>query len=141
MDIKKIDFETLKLYWKDTGHFPGNHIVKDVIRVLGPHITPYSSPKRIAYGLYSNSVLIGATQLVQWDKDTVRYRTINIRKSYRGNGLGWHLLNTAFEQDWNNNKKLFGWVKLTHFDWARKHNFKEIDSDWTDGHIGMIRWM
>jgi len=45
MDIKKIDFETLKLYWKDTGHFPDNHIVKDVIRVLGPLHSLYSGTR------------------------------------------------------------------------------------------------
>jgi N-acetylglutamate synthase-like GNAT family acetyltransferase len=141
MDIKEIEFETLKKYWVEVNHFSDTHVIKDVIKVLGAHITPYSAPKRIAYGLYSNNTLVGATQLVQWNEDTVRYRTINIVKEHRGKDLGWYLLNNAYKQDWNNYSKLFGWVKLTHFDWARRHGFKEIDSDWTDGHIGMVKWM
>lgn len=139
MDTKEIDFETLKNYWIEVEHFPAEHVIKDVIRVLGAHITPYSSPKRIAYGLYSNNKLIGATQLVQWDKGVVRYRTINIRKEYRGKDLGWMLISNALKMHWTDYNKLFGWVKLTHFDWARKHGFKEIDTDWTDGHIAMIK--
>lgn len=141
MDIKRIDFNTLKLYWKEVQHFDANHEIKDVIKVLGAHITPYSNPKRICYGLYTSNTLVGATQLVQWNKGVVRYRTINIRKQYRGNDLGWFLLENAYKLDWTDNNSLFGWVKLTHFDWARQHGFVEIDNNWTDGHIAMVRKM
>ena len=89
MDIKEIDFETLKNYWIDVDHFkdPNKRIV-EVIKYLGPHITPYSDPRRIAYGLYDEDKLIGATQLVHWNEGQVRYRRLNVRQEYRGKGLG-----------------------------------------------------
>lgn len=142
MIVKQIDFEALKNYWIEVDHFkdPNKRIV-EIIRYLGPHTTPYSDPKRIAYGLYSNNNLIGATQLVQWNKTHVRYRTLNVRSEYRGKGLGWFLLASAWEKDWKGQGKLFGWVRHTHHEWATRHSFNEIDSYWVDNHIGMERDM
>lgn len=142
MDIKEIDFETLRSYWIEVDHFkdPNKRIV-EVIKYLGPHTTPYSDPRRIAYGLYSNDILIGATQLVQWSKTHVRYRTLNIREEYRGQGLGWLLLSTAYERDWTGHGNLFGWIRDTHYNWAHAHNFVKYDKEWTDDHIAMERKM
>ena len=140
MDIKEIDFQTLKNYWIEVDHFkdPNKRIV-EVIRSLGPHITPYKDPRRIAYGLYSGNDLIGATQLVQWSDTHVRYRTLNIREQYRGQGLGWLLLGTAYERDWQGCGKLFGWIRDTHYNWAVQHGFTDFDKTWTDNHIAMER--
>lgn len=142
MDIKEIDFETLKNYWIDVDHFkdPNKRIV-EVIKYLGPHITPYSDPRRIAYGLYDEDKLIGATQLVHWNEGQVRYRTLNVRQEYRGKGLGFLLLSTAYERDWKGWGNLFGWIRNTHYDWAKRHDFVEIDEQWTDDHIAMERDM
>ena len=142
MDIKKIDFDTLKNYWIEVDHFkdPNKRIV-EVIRYLGPHTTPYNDPRRIAYGLYSNDTLIGATQLVQWNETHVRYRTLNIKKEYRGKDLGWHLLSNAWKMDWKGCGKLFGWIRNTHCPWALAHGFTELDQAWTDDHIAMERVM
>ena len=142
MDIKEIDFETLKNYWIDVDHFkdPNKRIV-EVIRYLGPHTTPYSDPRRIAYGLYDKDKLIGATQLVHWNEGQVRYRTLNVREEYRGRGLGFLLLSTAYERDWQGWGNLFGWIRDTHYEWAKRHDFFEIDQEWTDGHIAMERDM
>jgi len=142
MDIKEIDFETLKNYWIEVDHFkdPNKRIV-EVIRSLGPHITTYSDPRRIAYGLYSGNTLIGATQLVQWSDTHVRYRTLNVREQFRGQDLGWYLLSSAYEKDWKGRGKLFGWIRNTHYPWAKKHGFVDLDSKWTDDHIAMERDM
>ena len=140
--VKQIDFKTLKNYWIEVDHFkdPNKRIV-EVIKYLGPHTTPYSDPKRIAYGLYSNDVLIGATQLVQWNETHVRYRTLNVRQEYRGQGLGWLLLSTAYEKDWVGHGNLFGWIRNTHYTWALAHGFTDLDAKWTEDHIAMERMM
>lgn len=140
--VKQIDFETLKNYWIEVDHFkdPNKRIV-EVIKYLGPHTTPYSDPRRIAYGLYSNDILIGATQLVQWNKTHVRYRTLNVREEYRGQDLGWLLLSTAYKKDWQGCGNLFGWIRDTHFKWALRHNFVKYDNEWVDNHIAMERLM
>lgn len=140
--VKQIDFETLKNYWIEVDHFkdPNKRIV-EVIKYLGPHTTPYSDPRRIAYGLYSNDTLIGATQLVQWSETHVRYRTLNVREEYRGQSLGWMLLSTAYKKDWVGHGNLFGWIRDTHYNWAQNHNFVKYDKEWTDDHIAMERVM
>lgn len=140
--VRHIDFETLKNYWIEVDHFkdPNKRIV-DVIKHLGPHTTPYTDPRRIAYGLYSSDTLIGATQLVQWNKTHIRYRTLNIREQYRGQGLGWYLLSSAYEKDWKGCGKLFGWIRNTHYKWATIHGFVDLDDSWTDDHIAMERIM
>ena len=140
--VKQIDFNTLKNYWIEVDHFkdPNKRIV-EVIKYLGPHTTTYSDPKRIAYGLYNNETLIGATQLVQWSPTHVRYRTLNIREEYRGQDLGWYLVSAAWQQAWQGNGKLFGWVRNTHYNWATAHKFTELDTAWTDDHIAMERIM
>jgi hypothetical protein len=140
--VKQIDFETLKNYWIEVDHFkdPNKRIV-EVIKHLGPHTTPYNDPKRIAYGLYDGDKLIGATQLVQWSPTHVRYRTLNIREEYRGIGLGWFLLSSAWDTDWKDCGKLFGWVRNTHYPWATLHGFNDYDQEWTNDHIAMEREM
>jgi hypothetical protein len=145
MKVKQIDFDTLKDYWIEVDHFkdPNKRIV-EVIRYLGPHTTPYSSPKRTAYGMYTpDRELIGATQLVQWNESHVRYRTLNIREEYRGVGLGWQLLRKAWIdfKGLDSTDNLFGWIRHTHYDWAEAHGFTVIDDCWIDGHIGMERKM
>lgn len=140
--IKKIDFETIKNYWIEVDHFkdPKKNIV-EVVKHLGPHTTIYHDPRRISYGLYDNDKLIGATQLIQWDENRVRYRTLNIRKEYRGKDLGWFLLSNSYERDWKNYGKLFGWIRDSHYNWAKAHGFVKIDNKWTNDHIAMERKM
>jgi len=142
MVVKQINFDTLKNYWIEVDHFkdPNKKIV-EIIKTLGPHTTKETDPIRIAYGLYDTDVLVGATQLVKWSAELVRYRTLNVRKEYRGKDLGWYLLESAWNKDWIGQGKLFGWVRDTHYDWAIKHNFTELDSIWTNDHIGMIKVM
>lgn len=142
MIAKQIEFETLKNYWIEVDHFkdPNKRIV-EVIRHLGPHTTTYSDPRRIAYGLYDDNKLIGATQLVQWSATHIRYRTLNIREEYRGQGLGWKLLQSAYEQDWLGQGNLFGWIRDTHYNWALAHGFTDLDAEWTEDHIAMERKM
>lgn len=142
MDIKEIDFETLKNYWIEVDHFKDlNKRIVEIIQYLGPHTTPYKDPRRIAYGLYSDNTLIGATQLVQWNKTHIRYRTLNIRKEYRGHDLGWRLLSIAYNRDWQGYGNLFGWIRDAHYKWASRHGFVELDSRWTNNHIAMERIM
>lgn len=142
-DLRRIPFNIICDYWVEVDHFkdPNKRIV-EVIKTLGPHTTTYTNPKRISYGLYDGSRMIGATQLVQWSDDFVRYRTLNIRKEYRNQNLGWELLETAWNADWKEcSTHLFGWIRDTHYDWAIAHDFIDYDADWSDSHIAMIRKM
>lgn len=142
MIVKQITFEQIKNYWIDVNHFkdPNKKIV-EVISTLGPHKTPYADPKRIAYGLFDADRLIGVTQLVQWKQNTVRYRTLNILAEFRGRDLGWFLILSAWNMHWQDNDMLVGWIRNTHYQWAKTHNFHQIDQQWTDDHILMGRWM
>jgi hypothetical protein len=140
--VEQITFETLRDYWIDVDHFkdPNKRII-EIINTLGPHKTPYTDPKRIAYGLFDGEHLIGATQLVHWDEGLIRYRTINVREELRGQDLGWYLLQTAWDGDWAGEGKLFGWVRDTHYHWAVSHGFVDYDNEWTGDHIAMVRDM
>lgn len=138
INFKKIDFLILKNYWIEVDHFKDpNKNILDWVETLGHFKTNLINPKRIAYGVYNNDILIGGTQLVQWSDHWIRYRTINVRKEYRGNDIGWKLLKFGLK-DWSDNY-LFGWVKQDHFKWAIEHEFKPIDNIWNDNHCGMIR--
>ena len=77
---------------------------------------------------------------MKWNETHIRYRTLNVKKQYRGKNLGWYLLSNAWN-DWKNQGKLFGWIRDTHYDWAVKHNFVKIQNYWTDKHIAMERDM
>ena len=142
MIVKRISFDYIKEYWIEVDHFkdPNKKIV-EVIKTLGNHVTPFSDPRRISYGLFDNNYMIGATHLVQWTEDLVRYRTLNIRKEYRGNDLGWHLLSEAWTMDWIGYKTLYGYIRDTHVPWATKHGFQYYDDEYVDNHISMIREM
>lgn len=142
MIVKEISFETIKQYWIKVDHFndPNKKIV-EIIKTLGPYSTPYTNPRKISYGLFDKDKLIGATHLVQWSENQVRYRTLNILKEYRGNDLGWYLLETAYNKDWKNCGNLFGWIRDTHYNWAKLHNFYEIDNKWHNNHVAMERKM
>jgi hypothetical protein len=135
--VKEISFDTLKTYWTDQKHFDADHDCKEVVRYLGTHINAYTDPKRKCYGLYYLDEIIGGTQLVQWNEDVVRYRTINVKPKYRGYDLGWYLIQQGL-QDFQCSK-LFGWIKHNHIDWAKKHGFYEVDHCWTDKHIAMYK--
>ena len=140
--VKKINFETIRDYWIEVNHFDDpNKQIHEVIYTLGPHNNPYEDPRRISYGLFDEEKLIGATQLVQWSETHVRYRTLNVREQYRGKDLGWYLLNTAYHQDWQMFEYIFGWIRDTHWNWAKRHDFVETDQHWTDNHIAMQRLM
>lgn len=143
MEVKHIDFETIKDYWIEVNHFNNepNKVIKEVARRLGPHKIGYDDPKRICYGLYDSDNLIGVTQLVQWQPGLVRYRTINVRELYRGKDLGWALLETAWNLDWKGSGKLFGWIRGSHYKWALDHGFVDYDTDWVDDHIAMVKEM
>lgn len=142
MIVKEITFETIKQYWIEVNHFndPNKKIV-EIIKKLGPYSTTYSDPRRISYGLFDKDRLIGVTHLVQWTENQVRYRTLNVRKEYRGNNLGWFLLENSYKKDWQGCGNLFGWIRDTHYNWAKLHNFIEVDYQWHDKHIAMERKM
>lgn len=141
-DLRRIPFDVIRDYWLEVNHFKdSNKRIIEIITTLGQHKTEYNNPRRIAYGLYDGNNIIGATQLVQWSSELVRYRTLNIRKEYRSQDLGWEMLETAWNADWKDSGKLFGWIRNTHYDWAKRHGFYEYDKEWTDNHIAMIRNM
>lgn len=142
--IKRIDFQILKQYWTQVDHFKDpNKRILDVVSTLGPHETIYKNPKRQCYGLFYNNSLIGGTQIVEWEPHLIRYRTINILPEHRGKDLGWFLLEGAWKMDWEHCDTMMGWVRDTHYDWAKRHGFSE-EGDWCGDHIRMERiapWM
>jgi len=101
LEVRRIDFEEMKQYWIEVDHFkqPGKKI-REVVRRLGPYECTIDDPRRVSYGLFHDNKMIGGTHLVQWDARWLRYRTLNIRKSYRGPDLGWILLRQAVNMDW-----------------------------------------
>jgi GNAT superfamily N-acetyltransferase len=140
--VKPISFDQCKEYWIEVDHFedPKKKIL-EYVKTLGPFVTDLEDPQRQAYGLFDNDELIGVTQLVRWSDEWVRYRTINIRKSYRGRSLGALLIKEAYDRDWSHMPYLFGWTKKSHVDWALKNDFSFINDDWVDDHIGMLKEM
>jgi hypothetical protein len=144
MDVNRISFDDLKSYWIEVDHF-GNpkKKIREVVRRLGVHESSLDDPCRISYGLFDNGRLIGVTHLVEWSDRWLRYRTINVRRSYRGRDLGWFLLRSAVNMDWQAGKHLdnyvFGWVKRDHLAWSLAHNFKPFDERWHDDHTAVIK--
>lgn len=139
--IKRIDWHTLVEYWKTVDHFKDpNKRYNTHINQLGPYFTPYKNPRKINYGLYDGDNLIGVTQLVEWQKNIVRYRTINVLNTYRGEDLGWRLLYSAWASDWTDYEHLIGWIRGNHIAWAEDHGFEKY-GDYMDDHIMMIRDM
>lgn len=140
MNVDYLLFNELKDYWKSVKHFDDNKKYVEIIKHLGPFTSVYDDPKRKCYGLFDNDKLIGATMLVQWSPDVVRYRTINIVKEHRGKDLGWDLLRKAWDMDWQDQRLLMGWIKEDHIGWSVSKGFKEI-SEHYDNHVLMIRDM
>ena len=138
-EFRRIPFNTIKEYWIEVDHFkePGKRIVESAQR-LGHFKTPLDSPSYQAYGAFDGDKMIGCTQLVHWQNDWVRYRTVNIREEYRGTDLGWQLIKFGLN-DWELKfNYLFGWVRNDHTQWALKHGFTYIDNKVLDDHVGMI---
>ncbi len=144
MDVNRISFEEIKSYWVEVDHFGiPNKRIKDVVRRLGAHQSTLENPRRISYGLFDNGRMIGVTHLVEWSQQWLRYRTINVREQYRGRDLGWYLLRTAVNMDWQDwktpDKYVFGWVKRDHLAWSLAHGFKPVDDRWHEDHIAVVR--
>lgn len=147
IEVKQIDFDTLVAYWKEVNHFNDpDKKYRLHVKKLGPFTTEYENPRIISYGLFDtywgSGQMIGATQLVEWKKpSTIRFRTINIRKEYRHQDLGWYLLEEAHAMDWPAYDKLFGWMALRKLDWALDHGFEVIEGSEQNNHIGVIKEM
>ena len=140
--VEPISFERCRDYWVEVNHFEDpNKNILEYVKTLGPFTTILENPERQAYGLFIGDILIGVTQLVRWNEDWLRYRTINIRKEYRGKSLGAFLIEKAYERDWTHMPFLFGWTKRSHKDWALKNGFTFIDEQWLDDHTGMLKKM
>lgn len=142
MQVRHIEFEVIKNYWIEVNHFNDpNKKYAPIVRQLGHLNCELPNPKWYCYGLFDGPLLIGVTQFIEWSQDTVRYRTLNIRPAYRGRDLGRFLVFEAYKMDWSQFRYLFGWVRESHYAWARRQNFKEVDGVWNDGHIAMIKNM
>jgi len=144
MDVNRISFDALKSYWIEVDHF-GNpkKKIREVVRCLGTHESSLEDPRRISYGLFDGNRLIGVTHLVEWSSHWLRYRTINVHQDYRGRNLGWFLLRSAVNLDWQEWKRsgnyVFGWVKRDHLAWSVTHDFKPVDNRWHGDHTAVIK--
>ena len=144
MDVKRISFDDLKSYWIEIDHFANpKKRIREVVRHLGAHESDIADPHRISYGLFDDGRLIGVTHLVEWSRTWVRYRTINVRPAYRGRDLGWFLLRSAVNLDWQEwktpDKFVFGWVKRDHLAWSLAHDFRPFDNRWHEDHTAVIK--
>ena len=144
MEVTQISFDDLKSYWVEVDHFGvPDKIIREVVRRLGPYESLITDPRRASYGLFDGEHLVGVTHLMQWNDSWVRYRTVNIRRSHRGRDLGWFLLSSAINMDWQDwktaDKYVFGWVKRDHQAWSINHDFKPFDGSWHDDHTAMIK--
>ncbi len=129
LNITRISFETIKRYWVENKHFndPKKNIIKNV-RYLGPYVNTEENPRGICYGLYTGPELIGVTMLYTWNKNWVRYRTLNILPRWRGRDLGWLLLLNSYSEDWHG-RDIFGWTRNSHRQWSEKKGFEILKSE------------
>lgn len=144
MDISRISFDEIKAYWIEVDHFANpNKKIREIVRRLGVRESTIDEPRRFSYGLFDDRRLIGVTHLVEWSRYWLRYRTINVRKQYRGRDLGWFLLRSAVDMDWRDWKSpdryVFGWIKRDHLAWSLAHGFKPVDDRWHQDHTGVIK--
>lgn len=147
VEIEEISFDQIVEYWKEVDHFNDpNKNYRQLVSQLGPFRASIDTPISKCYGLYDRHPevefdgIIGVTQIYEWDLGVVRFRTINIRKPWRHQDLGWCFLESVFEEDWSNYIKMFGWMKLDKLQWALNHGFQTIGTE-QDNHIGVIKEM
>jgi hypothetical protein len=142
LKVKHIDFPQLVQYWKENNHFKQKKFFYyDVVKKLGPFHSNIRHPIRHNYGLFYEEEMIGGTHLIDWERDTVRFRTINISHRYRGHDLGWYLIEKAWEMDWQARSYLFGWLNTEYEWWAKRHEFDLLESSRTDTHVGIKKEM
>ncbi|NQY99630.1 MAG: hypothetical protein HRT45_03055 [Bdellovibrionales bacterium] len=138
-EFKAISFEEISDFWRETNHFRGSDSVSKVyVRHLGPYLSEFEKPPFQSFAFADGEEIVAATQLVNWNKSWVRYRTIHVRQQYRGAGLGHELLRLAHQNYWPN-KHVFGWVRRTHLDWSLKHGFERLTEAWYDDHTPMLK--
>ena len=147
VEIEEISFDQIVEYWKEVDHFNDpNKNYRQLVSQLGPFRASIDTPISKCYGLYDRHPevefdgIIGVTQIYEWDLGVVRFRTINIRKPWRHQDLGWCFLESVFEEDWSIYIKMFGWMKLDKLQWALNHGFQTIGTE-QDNHIGVIKEM
>lgn len=120
----------LKDYWIEVEHFhvPNKNINEKVTK-LGPYKSKFSAADQftISYGLFDDMYMIGGTQILQWDNNTIRWRTNNIRETHRGEGLFYQFLSSIVKEDWNKNDWLIGWFRSSATWWPPRYNFQEYD--------------
>jgi|SaaInl5LU_22_DNA_1037371.scaffolds.fasta_scaffold00237_23 GNAT superfamily N-acetyltransferase len=148
IEVEEISFDQIVEYWKEVDHFNDpNKNYRQLVSQLGPFRSSIDNPISKCYGLYDRHPevdfdgIIGVTQLYEWDISTIRFRTINIRKEWRHQGLGALLLEEAYEKHWSNYLKMFGWMKISKLDWALQNGFQTISGTEQDNHIGVIKEM
>lgn len=142
LEIRHIDFPTLVNYWKEHNHFNNKEkIYHPIVSKLGPFTLQLESPHYQCYGLFDNNKMIGGTQLMDWDWDTVRFRTINILDTYRGRNLGLYLITKAWDMDWQSRIYLFGWMNLNYEWWAIHCGFDLLEFSRSNTHIGVKKEM
>jgi hypothetical protein len=139
LEVKEISFQEIVKFWKDVDHFsdPRKKIVQIPTR-LGPFQQEIPHPRSICYGLFDNGILIGVTQIYEFKKNWIRYRTIHIRKPYRGRDFGWQFLKSVIKRDWQNYDALFGWVRNSHIDWSLQRGFSRVSNSDEDDHAPMV---
>ena len=146
IEVIEIPFSRLVQYWKTVNHFNDlNKKYKPFVKRLGPFQITFDNPKYKCYGLFDQycgkEKMIGGTQLMEWEPNTIRFRTINIIKEYRHQDLGWCLLEAAYKEDWQDYENLFGWMKIDKLDWALSKGFNIIKGSEQDNHVGIMRKM
>lgn len=136
MKTKHISWDMLKNYWIETNHFSShpNKNFQEIVTQLGPFKIECDDPTYQAYGLFDKNKLIGVTQLIEWspEKSWIRFRTINIRKDYRKQGLAWKLLLDALNE-WNY-EFLFGWLRQDYYHTSFFSKFTRITPFMKDGY-------
>ena len=137
-DLKEIEYNIILDYWETTNHFNDPHKkIKRHVNTLGHFESDFDNPPFKSFGLYEDVRLIGVTQIVLWNKDWVRYRTLNILKKNRGQKLGIRLLLLSQLLSWPNHC-IFGWTRLSHIKWSYQFGFAEIDGIIDNNHTGLI---
>ena len=145
MKVKRISWGELKNYWIEVNHFEDKaKEYTEIVKTLGHFECGFNTPRVEAYGLFKNDYMIGATQMIQWNKNWNRFRTVNIREKYRGNNLGVFMVDQAAFLFDIASKYLFAWVRVDYIDYFTKTGFEKISELVVDKyhhlrHQGMLK--
>tara|TARA_Y100000114_G_C11761206_1_gene329851 strand:+ start:1933 stop:2901 length:969 start_codon:yes stop_codon:yes gene_type:complete len=141
-NVKEINWETFVKFLICKNHVTFAHMqqTKQYCAKLGELKSKNLNPQYTHWGLFDDTKLIGVTSIQDFTdlnflpNNAKRYRYLYIDETYRGNNLGYKLLQYLVPND-----PLFGYAKEDHISWCYKHGFKPLLEKDESQHQFMLR--